>query len=106
LKKIFISFVLLFLSFSAQADAGYFVGLSFLLDGNLSEKNIGLTGKIMNSDKQDEWKAAIGASIYPWNDNKFGIDLGAGYNDNNTAGFISYDLLQAKPVVSLGWVNN
>jgi len=42
------------LSFSAKADAGYFVGLSFQLDGNLSEKNIGLTGKIMNSDKHDE----------------------------------------------------
>jgi hypothetical protein len=56
----------------------------------------------MNSDKQDEWKAAIGASIYPWSNNKFGLDLGAGYSDNNTAGFISYDLLQIKPVVSLG----
>jgi hypothetical protein len=51
------------LSFSARADTGYFVGLSFQLDGNLSEKNIGLTGKMMNSDKQDEWKAATGASI-------------------------------------------
>jgi len=79
--------------------------LSFQLEGNLSEKNIGLTGKMMNSDKHDEWKVAIGASIYPWSDNKFGLDLGVGYSDNNTAGFISYDLLQIKPVVSLGWVN-
>jgi hypothetical protein len=61
---------------------------------------------MMNSDKHDEWKAAVGASIYPWSDEKFGIDVGAGYSDNNTAGFISYDLLQTKPVVSLGWVND
>ena len=106
MKKLFAFCFLIALSFSARADAGYFVGLSFLLDENLSEKNIGLTGKMMNSDKHDEWKAAIGASVYPWSDSKFGLDLGAGYSDNNTAGFISYDLLQVKPVVSLGWVNN
>lgn len=106
MKKLFAFCFLIALSCSAKADAGYFVGLSFLLDGSFSEKNIGLTGKMMNSDKHDEWKAAIGASVYPWSDNKFGIDLGAGYSDNNTAGFVSYDLLQVKPVVSLGWVNN
>ena len=78
MKKLFAFCFLIALSFSARADAGYFVGLSFLLDGKLSEKNIGLTGKMMNSDKHDEWKAAIGASVYPWSDNKFGLDLGAG----------------------------
>ncbi len=106
MNKILFSFVLLFLSFSARADAGYFVGLSFLLDGNVSEKNIGFTAKMMNSDKHDEWKAAIGASIYPWNNDKFGIDIGAGYSDNNTAAFIGYDLVQTKPSISLGWVND
>ena len=106
MKKLFAFCFLIALSFSARADAGYFVGLSFLLDGNLSEKNIGLAGKMMNSDKHDEWKAAIGAFVYPWSDKKLGLDLGAGYSDNNTAGFISYDFLQVKPVVSLGWVNN
>ena len=106
MKNIFAFCFLIALSVTARADAGYFVGLSFLLDGNVSEKNIGFTAKMMNSDKHDEWKAAIGASIYPWSNDKFGLDLGAGYSDNNTAGFVSYDLIQVKPVVSLGWVNN
>lgn len=106
MKKLFAFCFLFALSFSARADAGYFVGLSFLLDGNVSEKNIGFTAKVLNSDKHDEWKAAVGASIYPWNNDKFGLDLGAGYMTNHTGGFVSYDLLQAKPVVSLGWVND
>jgi hypothetical protein len=106
LKKLLIPLILLFLSFSARADAGYFVGLTFILDANATAKNVGFTAKMLNSDKHDEWKFAIGGSVYPWSENLFGIDVGAGYSSDNAAGILSYDLLQAKPAVSLGWVND
>ena len=88
---------------SAQADPGYMMGVSYALDGQASVKNLGFTGKVLTSDKEDKWVGAAGVSVYPWADRKLGLDIGGGYNFDRSAAIISYDFLQAKPSLSGGW---
>jgi len=103
MKQTLLAAALGVVTLSAQADPGYMVGISYALDGQASVKNLGFTGKVLTSDKEDKWVGAAGVSVYPWADRKLGLDLGGGYNFDRSAAIISYDFLQAKPQISGGW---
>ena len=89
----------------AFADPGFMLGVSWALDGKADLSNIGLTAKILSSDREDKLVASAGVSYYPGKTEYFGLDVGAGYNYDSTSLVLSYDFLQKAPQVSLGWVN-
>lgn len=88
---------------AALADPAVMLGLSVNFgSGQLSP---GVTAKVLSSDEQDQAVAAAGVSFFPWETNHFGLDLSAGYNFNEGAALIGYDLLNRKIQASGGWVN-
>lgn len=103
MKRTLLAAALGAVTLGVQADPGYMLGVSYSLGGPASAKNLGFTGKVLTSDKQDKWVGAAGVSVYPWADRKLGLDLGGGYNFDRTAAIVSYDFLQAKPQLSAGW---
>ena len=83
-----------------QADPAAFVGLSYTWGGN-----IGISAKILSDDEEDNAIVAAGVSYYPFAQNKFGLDVGAGYAIDNSAVLISYDFLQKSVQGSIGWAD-
>lgn len=89
---------------SAHADPAAMVGLTFNFGGGMD--GLGVTAKVLSSDKQDEFVGAAGVSVYPFSESSmFGLDVGGGYNFNESTGIISYDFLRGAPSISGGWVN-
>ena len=89
---------------AAHADPALMAGVGITLGGPEGAQ-AGFTAKVLTSDKQGEPVGAAGISLYPWAGQKFGLDLGAGYNFNEGAAVLSYDFLQRAPQASGGWVN-
>lgn len=85
----------------AHADVGAMVGVGYTFGG----PGLSLTVKALSSDRQDRVVAAAGVSFYPFLKNKIGVDLGVGYQGDNSAVVLSWDFLQAAPQISGGWAN-
>ncbi len=81
------------------------VGIAFNFGGKSSKESLGLTVKILSSDRQDRFVAAAGVTYFPWAPNKFGLDIGGGYNFEKVTALVGYDLLNKKPQASLGYTN-
>ena len=81
------------------------VGIAFNFGGKISKESLGLTVKILSSDRQDRVVAAAGVTYFPWAPNKFGLDIGGGYNFDKVTALVGYDLLNKKPQASLGYTN-
>ena len=81
------------------------VGIAFNFGGKISKESLGLTVKILSSDRQDRFVAAAGVTYFPWAPNKFGLDIGGGYNFDKVTALVGYDLLNKKPQASLGYTN-
>ena len=81
------------------------VGIAFNFGGKISKESLGLTVKILSSDRQDRFVAAAGVTYFPWAPNKFGLDIGGGYNFEKVTALVGYDLLNKKPQASLGYTN-
>ena len=52
---------------------------------------------------QELW--AAGVTYFPWAPNKFGLDIGGGYNFDKVTALVGYDLLNKKPQASIGYTN-
>lgn len=88
------------------ADVGAFFGVTYAYDSNKSDGGLGLTLQATTTRKENRGIGAAGVSFYPFSkDLKFGIPVGVGYQGDNAAAIISYDLLQKKPAVSGGYVD-
>ena len=87
----------------AHADPAAMVGLTFNFATGMD--GLGVTAKVVSSDKQDQVVGAAGVSLFPFSDQLFGVDVGGGYNFNESSAILSYDLLRGAPSVSAGWVN-
>ena len=81
------------------------VGIAFNFGGKISKESLGLTVKILSSDRQDRFVAAAGVTYFPWAPNKFGLDIGGGYNFDKVTALVGYDLLNKKPQASIGYTN-
>ena len=81
------------------------VGIAFNFGGKISKESLGLTVKILSSDRQDRVVAAAGVTYFPWAPNKFGLDISGGYNFEKVTALVGYDLLNMKPQASLGYAN-
>lgn len=85
----------------AQADPTYMVGISFTFGSN----DIGLTAKVLSDDEEETAVAAAGVSFYPMAEKKWGVDLGAGYIQDDIAATIGWDFLQEKLAVGVGYTD-
>ena len=101
IKKSIILVALVAFSVPARADVGAMVGVGY----TFGDAGPALTIKALSNDKKDEAVGALGLSYYPLSQNKFGVDVGVGYQFNNSALILSWDLLQKSPQVSAGWAN-
>ncbi len=82
------------------------VGISYNFGGRVVDETIGLTFKVLSSDRQDRAVVAAGVSYFPWAPKqKFGLDISTGYNFDKVTALVGYDLLNKKPQVSLGYAN-
>ena len=82
------------------------VGLSFNFGGRVVDETIGLTFKVVSSDRQDRAVVAAGVTYFPWAPKQnFGLDISTGYNFDKVTALVGYDLLNKKPQVSLGYTN-
>jgi hypothetical protein len=105
MKKTLLAASLSVFAMGAHADPGYMLGVSYSLGGQASMKNLGFTAKVLTSDREDKWVGAAGVSLFPWADRKLGLDVGGGYTFEDSTAVVSYDFLQAKPLVSYGWTD-
>jgi hypothetical protein len=101
IKKSIILGALVAISSPAQADIGAMVGIGY----TFGDAGPALTLKALSSDKKDEAVGALGFSYYPLSQNKFGVDVGIGYQFDKSAVILSWDLLQKAPQISAGWAN-
>lgn len=80
-------------------------GLAYSFGSGLAQENLGFTLKALNTNEANHFVLGAGGTFYPWSDERFGMDLGAGYNFNEATALLGYDFLKKAPVVSGGWVN-
>ncbi|MDI1298953.1 hypothetical protein [Methylotenera sp.] len=95
--------VLVLASASVKADGvGIFFGVGYAFG---SSGGPGVSFKLLSD--REEHKAVVGAGVsyYPMSTNKFGADISAGYNFNNSAITVGYDFLQSGVVLGAGYVN-
>lgn len=105
MKKPLVAAILSIFAAGAQADTGVMIGVAYNFSGQASLNNLGFTAKILTSDKEDKWVAALGATLYPWSAQMFGVDVSGGYNFEDSAVLIGYDFLKGAPQISGGWAN-
>jgi hypothetical protein len=87
-----------------HADPTFTIGLSWAFGGGAQKGELGLSARVLSDNKRNKWVAAIGGTYYP-KSNKFGVDLGVGYNFRNTPITMSYDFINDQAVLGLGWAN-
>ena len=94
-----------FLASQATADPTLMFGLSFNFGGG-APASTGLTVKLLSDNKADSVVGAAGFSYFFDNDGYFGFDAGLGYLfDGNVATTLTYDFLNQRPQVSLGYAD-
>jgi len=76
------------------------IGVTFAFGGGTS--GIGFSARVLSSNEPNKALIAGGVTYYPWAQNHFGVDLGAGMITNSFVGTVGYDFLQNAPVFSLG----
>lgn len=74
-----------------------FVGLTYNFNGG-----IGLSLKVLSTNKEDSGVVSGGVSYYPLT-NKFGVSLGAGYVVKNGAATLEWDFINNTPIVNVGY---
>lgn len=85
---------------SVQADPAAFLGLTYHFGGK-----IGVTAKILSSNKEHQGVAGLGGSYYFGTSSPWGLDVGAGYNFDHASVLGGWDFLQQQPSISAGWAN-
>ncbi len=103
MKKLVVAVALSTLSASAMADIGMFAGLSYAFG---AKSGVGFTLQATSSRKEDQAIVAAGVSVYPFAGKPvFGVPIGVGYQGDNVAGIVNYDVLLRKFSVSAGYAN-
>jgi len=102
MKRKIIAIVAVGICTGAQAEVGLFAGITYVFG---QENGLGLTVKATTTRVEDRPFAAAGLNYYPLNNNKFGIDVGVGWQGIQSGGVIGYDLLNKNVTVSAGYSN-
>lgn len=105
MKKAIAGFLVSSVCVAAQADVGVFAGVTYLFNGGGSG-DVGLTVKLLTSNKEDKAVGAVGVNFYPnAKGQQWGVDVGAGYQGSSVGALVGYDLLNNAPTVSGGISN-
>ncbi len=107
MKKWLVVMSLVSLGSLAHAESGVFLGLSMQLGGNISARDIGVTAKVVSSNREDRAVLGGGINVYPFGSGptRVGIDVGAGYQGSRFGAMVGYDLLLGRPTLNAGYVN-
>jgi len=89
------------LATSVQADPTYMVGITYTFGNN----DIGFTAKILSDDEEESAVAAAGVSFYPMAEQKWGLDVGVGYVQDDVAATLGWDFLQKKAALAVGYAD-
>jgi len=91
----------------AQAEGGVFLGLSMQLGGNISARDIGVTAKVVSSNREDRAVLGGGINVFPFGSGptRVGFDVGAGYQGSRFGAMVGYDLILGRPTLNAGYVN-
>ena len=87
-----------------KANPTFMIGIAIDFGADVDEADVGLTAKILSSDRPDTFVFVGGLSYYPWSKDQFGLDLSAGYNLDNFGASAGYDFLRWKPQISAGYI--
>ena len=106
-RAVVLGFLLFGLVAQVHAGAGVLFGISYNFGvPAVTWENLGVTGKILSDDDANTGVLAAGGSFYPFaKENKFGVDISAGYLFKNGAATVGWDFLQRKPQVAIGYVD-
>ena len=88
-----------------STDVTVMGGIAYSFGAGTTAENFGFTLKGLNTNEGDQFVVGAGGTYYPWSESKFGIDLSAGYNGNESTVLAGYDFLRKAPVISGGLVN-
>jgi hypothetical protein len=88
----------------ALADPTVMIGLSWAFGAGGQAGQLGISGRILSDDKRDEWVGSIGGTYYPGS-GEFGVDVGFGYTFSNTPMTFSYDFVNSRAQIGLGWAD-
>ena len=85
----------------AHADIGVAVGFNLTYHGD-----VGITVKALSSDELDDVVFAVGATYYPFSENKTGFDIGVGRTAVlNSVFVIGVDVSNDVSYMSIGYVD-
>lgn len=84
------------------ADPTVMVGFSMNFGGG-EKPALGLTAKILSSDRVNETVGAAGVTYFF--DGYWGLDAGIGYTFDGSAITLTYDFLNERPQLSAGWAD-
>lgn len=92
-------------AFASPAVTG---GITYNFGGDTKDSPLsgaGATVKVISTSEEKKPVVGAGVSYYPWtkSDNKFGLDVSAGYNFKKGSAMAGWDFLQNQPTVSLGY---
>ncbi len=82
------------------------LGMTFNFGGASTEQNIGISAKILSNDWQDYQAAALGFTYFPGAEaHKIGVDASLAYKATTAVGSVGWDIVNARPQVSFGYVD-
>jgi len=91
----------------AQADdfsPTAMVGLAFDFGKGVDSGSVGITAKVLSTNREDHFAVGGGLTFFPWADEKLGADISAGYNFKDFGAYAGFDFLRMMPQVSAGFV--
>lgn len=102
-KRTILASILIGSSAIAVADPGLFLGVTYAF--GQSSPGVGLSLKVMSTNREDKVAVGAGVNYYPWlSGNKFGVSADVGYVFQNAAVTAGWDFMHS-PVVSVGYMN-
>jgi hypothetical protein len=106
MKKLLMSTAIIgsFAAAPAFSDPTLMVGLTWGFGSGAQNGQLGISARVLSDDQRDEWVGAIGGTYYP-SSGEFGFDVGVGYTFTNTPIMWSYDLINNRMQLGLGWAD-
>ena len=92
----------LLLACPSYAEPAIMLGISMNFGGG-DAPVLGVTGKVLSSNRPDELVGAVGATYFF--DNNWGLDAGIGYTFDHSAVTLTYDFMNKRPQLSAGWAH-
>lgn len=92
------------LTTTAHAGPGFFAGITYMFD---QPGQIGLTFKALASRNDDQPAAAVGLNVYsiPAGGLRYGLDVSVGYQKDDAAVLVGYDLVLDRMTASAGYAD-